>query len=485
MANGLPVSNVVNVSVLLAPPAAGTRNFGSLLVLGDSDVIDTNERLRLYETLDDIATDFGTTSEEYKAALAYYSADPKPVVCYVGRWAKTATAGRLKGRILGTADQAIADFQAITAGSFDVTIDGVVVNVTAVNLSAVTNLNGVASAITAKLGSAGTCVWDGTRFVIKSATTGTSSAVGSMTSTALSQVMGLDTGTTAVAGIAAETLLDAVSLLADKTNAWYGLVVSATATDDDLVDVATFIEAAGDSRIMGITTQDTAVLDSEATTDIASRLKALGNNHAFVQYSSSNKHAAAAAFGRAFTVNFQGQNTTITLKFKQEPAVSPEVLAGNQAAVLKSKNCNVLAQYSNDTHILQEGVMSGGWFFDERHGLDWLQNDVQTAVWNRMYTSTTKIPQTDTGVGRLTTTVEGRMDQAERNGLIAIGVWNGDDVGALKNGDTLTKGYYVYAPPVADQSQADREARKAPPLQVAAKLAGAVHFADIVITANR
>lgn len=485
MANGLPVSSVVNVSVLLAPTAAGSRNFGSLLVLGDSDVIDTSERMRLYESLDDIATNFGTTAEEYKAALAYYSAEPKPRVCYVGRWAKTATHGRLKGAILGTAEQAIALFQAITAGAFAVTIDGVVVNVTAVNLSAETNLNGVASAITTKLGAAGTCLWDGSRFVINSATTGTGSTVGGMTSTPLSQVMNLDTGTTAVAGIAAETLVDAVALLADMSTDWYGLVVSASATDQELIDAAAFIGAAGDSRVMAITTQDTSALDAEDTSDIASALKGTGNNRAFVQYSSSNKHAAAAALGRAFTVNFNGQNTVITLKFKQEPAVTPEVLTSSQAATLKSKRCNVFAQYSNDTAILQEGVMSGGWFFDERHGLDWLQNDVQTAIWNRLYTSTTKVAQTDAGVGRLTTTMEDRLDQAVTNGLLAPGQWNGDDLGALKTGDTLTKGYYVYAPPVADQSQADREARKAPVLQAATKLAGAVHFVDVIITANR
>lgn len=485
MANGLPVSSVVNVSVLLAPTAAGTRNFGSLLVLGDSDVIDTYERLRLYQSIDDIAADFGTSAEEYKAALAYYSAEPTPLICYVGRWAKTATAGRLKSAILGTAEQAIALFQAITAGGFSVTIDGTPVTVSAVNLSAVTNLNGVASAITAKLGSAGTCLWDGTRFVIKSATTGTSSTVGGMTSTQLSQVMNLDTGTTAVPGVAAESLAAAVATLADMSTDWYGLVVSASATDQELEDAAAYIGAAGDSRIMGITTQNTAVLDAQSSSDIASVLKGTGNNRVFVQYSSSNKHAAAAALGRAFTVNFSGQNTVITLKFKQEPTVTPEVLTGTQAATLKTKRCNVFAQYSNDTAVLQEGVMSGGWFFDERHGLDWLQNDVQTAVWNRLYTSTTKIPQTDAGINRLVTTVEDRMAKAVRNGLLAPGAWNGDGFGALNTGDTLTKGYYVYAPPVADQSQADRDARKAPVMQVAAKLAGAVHFVDVIITANR
>ena len=276
-----------------------------------------------------------------------------------------------------------------------------------------------------------------------------------------------------------------MALFDDKSTDWYGLVVSASATDDELISAATYIGAAATSRVMGITTQNTIVLDSGDSTDIASRLKALTNNRAFVQYSSSNKHAAAAAFGRAFTVNFQGQNTTITLKFKQEPAVAPEVLTSSQASVLKTKRCNVFAQYSNDTAILQEGVMSGGWFFDERHGLDWLQNDVQTAVWNRLYTSTTKIPQTDAGISRLTATIEQRLDQAVTNGLVAAGVWNGDALGLLNTGDTLTKGYYVYAPPVSTQSQADREARKAPVIQAAIKLAGAVHFVDVLITAER
>lgn len=129
--------------------------------------------------------------------------------------------------------------------------------------------------------------------------------------------------------------------------------------------------------------------------------------------------------------------------------------------------------------------MSGGWYFDERHGLDWLQNDVQTAVWNLLYTSTSKIPQTDAGIARIVTTIESRLEQAVTNGLFAPGVWNGDSFGALQSGDTLTKGYYVYAPAVATQSQADREARNSTVIQVAIKLAGAVHATDIIINVNR
>lgn len=83
------------------------------------------------------------------------------------------------------------------------------------------------------------------------------------------------------------------------------------------------------------------------------------------------------------------------------------------------------------------------------------------------------------------TTIESRLEQAVTNGLVAPGVWNGDSFGALQSGDTLTKGYYVYAPPVATQSQADREARNSTVIQVAIKLAGAVHATDIIINVNR
>lgn len=486
MANkGLPVSSVVSVDVVMAPKAAAERDFGIALILGASNTIDAYERFRLYNDIDSVASDFGTEASEYKMAVAYFSAEPSAAQCYIGRWLKTPTSGLLKGRILGTAEQNIAAFKAINEGSFKVTVDGVEKTLMAINLSSVTNLNGVASIIDSALDTAATCVWDGTRFVIRSGTTGTESSVSGVTRSALSTLMGLDEDTVSVSGMESESLLDAVTELADMSSDWYGLLVAEEASDDDIVETADFINATSTSRIAGFTVSKTTVLDAQVENDLASRLKAKGNNRAFVQYSSASIAAAAAAFSRAFAVNFDGQNTTITLKFKQEPGIEPEVLTATQAKVLKDKNCNVFAQYSNDTAILQEGVMSGGWYFDERHGLDWLQNDVQTAVWNLLYTSTSKIPQTDAGIARIVTTIESRLEQAVTNGLVAPGVWNGDSFGALQSGDTLTKGYYVYAPPVATQSQADREARNSTVIQVAIKLAGAVHATDIIINVNR
>ncbi|MBP2155756.1 DUF3383 family protein [Erwinia rhapontici] len=381
MAQGLPVSNVVNVDIIMSPTAATGRNFGSLLILGTSTVIPVSERIRLYTASEDVGEDFGTDSPEYDAALTFFSQSPTPTQVYIGRWAKTLESGE-----------------------------------------------------------AGTV----------------------------------------------ETLLQAVNAALQFTN-WYGLAIAddADLVDADVISVAAAIQASSLSRILAVTSDDEGTISTTSTTDLASKLKAAGYSRTFIQYSTSSKYAAVSAFGRAFTVNFTGSNTTITLKFKQEPGITYETLTSNQAAAVDAKNANVYVYYANDTAILQQGVMANGDFFDERHGLDWLQNYVQTNLFNLLYTSTTKVPQTEAGVTRLLTNVEQSMDQSVTNGLVAPGVWNGGPIGQLVSGDTLTKGYYTYAAPLATQAQSDREKRKAPLIQVACKLAGAVHYADVQINVVR
>lgn len=381
MAQGLPVSNVVNVDIIMSPSAATGRNFGSLLILGTSTVIPITERIRLYSSLADIGNDFGVSSPEYLAATPFFGQSPKPTQVYVGRWAKTLATG--------------------------------------------------------------------------------------------------ETGE-------AETALQAVNAALGYTN-WYGLELadSDAISDADILAVAGAIEASTVSRVFGVTTAEPDALVSTATDDIAAKLKAANYSRTFVQYSTSSKHASASLFGRAFTVDFTGNNTAITLKFKQEPGITYETLTTSQAAALDSKNCNVYVYYANDTAIIQQGVMANGDFFDERHGLDWLQDYIQTNLFNLLYTSTTKIPQTEAGITRLIANVEQSLEQAANNGLVAPGVWNGGDLGQLSTGDTLTKGYYVYATPLSQQSQADREKRKSPIIQCAIKLAGAIHYADVQVNVVR
>lgn len=495
MANGLSVSGIVKVDVVMSPLAAQERNFGSLLILGDSNFIDVQERLRLYNSIESVAADFGGSAPEYLAALLYFSQSPQPLNLYIGRWARTATRGTLRGGVLSSAQQALSNFTAVSNGGMNITIDGVVRQLSALNFSAETNLNGVATVLQTALAAWATVEWDENngRFIIRTVSSGPTSGISFASAPSagvdISALFGLQqvSGAASVPGIAAESLLAAVQKLADMSNDWYGLQVASSVVPNaaSYTAVAQFIEASGISRIFGVTVQEAGALDPSLDTDLASVLAALKLKRTFTQYSSSNAYASTSIFGRAFTVNFDAANTTITLKFKQQPGVTAETLTATQAAALAAKKCNVFVNYNNDTAMLQEGVMSNGFFFDEVHGTDWQQNVIQTGIYNLLYTSPTKVPQTDPGINRLVARVSEGCEQGVTNGLIAPGRWDGPSFGALNTGDTLSKGYYVYAPPVATQSQSDREARKAPVIQVAIKLAGAVHSSNIIVNVNR
>jgi hypothetical protein len=629
---GLSVSDVVNVDINLAPVAVPLRNFGTLLIAGPSKVIDTSERVRAYATLDAIAADFGTTAPEYLAANLYFSQQPRPAICYVGRFAQTGTSAILHGGILTTAQQTtllaqlklvtngtfaitidgtpktvaaspatlfgglfdsaaqtalIATLVPITTGSFQLTIDGTVCPITALNFAApvipvgntdTQKLTEIALRINAKLAVAakpGTCIWDPVlgQFVIKSVSTGATSTITVATPTGsgvdvavtlkltlatvpplspvspgptgmnFSNITNLNGAATIITnslaggacrfdgsrfhieslsfgpsstityasaagsgqdvsaplhltqatgasipvnGIAAETALAGVAALRSHPE-WYGLQFALT-TDlvtADYVAVAGYIEACDPVSIFGWTTMDPATLDPTITIDLSSQMKALGYTRTFGQYSSSSPYASASIFGRAFTVDFEGSNTVITLKFKTEPGVAGEQLTETAALALKAQNCNVFVYYSNDVAIIQEGVMCSGMFFDERHNMDWVANRVQTDLFNILYTSSTKIPQTNAGIHILTTTVEHSLQQGVVNGTIAPGQWNATGFGQISFGQYLPKGYYVWAPLVEDQPQAIREARIAPTIQAAIKLAGAVHKANVIINVNR
>lgn len=599
----LSVSNLVKVTVDLSPQAAAGRSFGVLMIAGDSNVISGLERFRTYTDINSVATDFGTTAPEYLAASLYFGQSPQPSTCMIGRYIRTASAGQNLGGILSPSQQAIANFNAISNGGFNITVDGVAKTLTGINFNGLTNLNAVATAINGVLTGA-TVAWNGSEFIVTSNSTGAgvkasgtitlgtnpapsdtltvdgtlitfvasgptgpqvligadnlataanlwsflNSSVDANISLATYVLSGGDlitvtyktigtagnsftlakssthislsgatlaggaaassvsfattgggtdisallklTSSTAIAlvpGYAAETPVQCTEALADASTAWYGLMFAASVapTDNQSLEVSAFIEALDVSRLYGVTVIDPNILSALVTNDLPSVMMADEYEQSFCQYSSTNLYAVASIFGRMFSVDFTAANSTITVMYKQEPGVLPEDLSQQEADVLESKRCNVYVEYDNATNIIQYGVCSGPAYLDEIHGLDWFQSAVQTACFNVLYTSTTKIPQTDAGVNQLTNACGQACSAAVNNGLSAPGVWNGPSFGSLQMGQYLKSGFYVFAPSVDLQSQADREARKAPPIQIALKLAGAIQSVDVLITVNR
>lgn len=490
----LPVSRIVAVSVLMTPAAAQAQSLSDLLVLGTANVIDPREAIREYSDIATIGLDFGTQSDEYQAALLWFGQAPQPRRIYIGRWVNAAIGGGLRGAPLTDAQQLIANFTSITNGAFRYAKDGgALTAVSGLNFSAATNLNAVAAIIQAAMTGV-TVAWNATvgRFEFTSQTTGATSSISFLqapvSGTDISQPLGCreqDSGAYVFQGQAADSLEDTILEFDDRFGMqWYGAVAPA-ASKAQQVAAAGVIQALGNKHVWGATTQEAGAKVSVVTDDLASQLKALGYSRSMVQYSSYNKYAIVSAMARIMGTNYTAANTVMTLKFKQEPGVQAEELSSSEASVLDSKNCNYFVAYNNDTNILQEGKMSSGAFVDEIMGTDWLAVTIQRDLYNLLYTSLTKIPQTDPGQQLLITAVEAVCAQGVVNGLLAPGVWNAGGFGELNQGDFLPKGYYVYSASFRTQAPADRSARKSMPIQVAAKLAGAIHSVDVLVNVNQ
>jgi len=494
MANQLPISRLIHVSVNLTPAGASTQDISTLLILGSSTVIDTFERIRTYSDIAAIASDFGTSAPEYAAAVLWFQQVPQPSQLSIGRWVNAAASGGLRCAPLASADQAIASWQAITTGSFKVAVNGAAAaDITGLNFSAAANLNAVAAIIDTAL-AGGTVVWNATyaRFEFSCTATGATSAISFLQAAATgvdisNKLAGRSTSSGAYVfqGQAAETALAATTLYElNYGQHWYALTILA-AVDADHLAVAPFIEATNTKHIYGITTQEAGVLVPSDTTNIAYLMKQLAYLRTFTQFSSSNAYAVVSALARLLTVDYNGNSTTITLMYKQEPGIVAEALNSIQVNALESFNANVFTQYDNDTAILERGAMASGVFADIVTGTDWLALNIQTNIYNLLYTSVTKIPQTNAGMQLIATQIGAVLSQAVINGLLAPGVWNSGGFGQLKQGDYLASGFYVYAPNVDTQNQAQRAARQSVPFQIAAKLAGAVHEVSVAILVNQ
>lgn len=504
MPQGLPINRLIAVSVTLAAAAAQGINFNSLLMLGSSNVINMQEKVRSYNSLAQVAADFGTNAPEYFAAQAYFGQNPQPSQLYIGRWAYTATAGLILGTPLTPQQQLLSHWTAINNGAFKIGVDGGgVQGVANLDFTGAGNLNAVAAIIQAGIRAlAGsyanvTCVWNAQtfQFQIASGTTGPASAVAALQAPAAgTDISGAGflgmvaaDNPTIVPGFAAESALAAVVRMDLLPLSWYGLTFANVDNLQaaDYLQVAAYIEADSNPHLFGITSQEAAAIVGPDTTSIGALLKAAGYNRTFPQWSSTSKWACCSIFGRILTTNFSGSLTTIIVAWKDEPGITPEQLNSTQADVLDSNNYSYFAGFNNDDAIIVNGTVASGHYIDEIIGTDWLGNQIQTNLWNKLRTTPTKVPQTDQGMNDLATVIEAACIQGVTNGLLAPGTWESNGFGQIKPGDWLGQGFYVYAPPIASQSPADRAARKSVLFQVAAKLAGGVQEAQVAVTVNQ
>jgi len=489
----IPVSSVVNVSIAIGATFPARKGFGTLnIVTAETGVIGIAERIRSYQNLDGVAADWPSDSEVVAAATAYFGQQPKPTALKVSTRYPSDQSGQLRGGSVVAAD--LTALFEIANGSFAITIDGVNEDISTLDFSTDTSGDQVATTIQDALQlivtggfAAATCAYVGDevsgRFLIGSGTTGVTSTISflrttdPLSGTDVSSLLQAKQGEgTKADGIEAESITASLDAIQEIDTDWYGLIFTKEVRDGFVVNTEDAVEAAADwcearIKVFGNTSNDLDVLDSVTTNDIASVLAAKNLRRTITTFSSyPNQYPSASVLGRAFTVNFSLANSTLTLKFKQLPTITVEKLTQSQKAVLDNKFANALIEVGA-SDMYAESYMASGIFFDEVHGIDWLQNAVQTNVFGYLLTRTTKVPYTNKGVAAVEQQVIKALDEALRNGLIASG--------ETIDGEFLANGYKTTVIPVEEMNQSDKEARHYPGLSFTVLGAGAIHSVQI------
>ncbi|MBR3973000.1 MAG: DUF3383 family protein [Oscillospiraceae bacterium] len=159
-----------------------------------------------------------------------------------------------------------------------------------------------------------------------------------------------------------------------------------------------------------------------------------------------------------------------TAAFKMLAKVSPAKLSTTETAVLSKKNGNYFFTIGNKNVTLGGTVIAGEWA-DIIRFRDWQKNDMQVSVGN-LFMTVPKVPYTDAGIALVQNQMVASLKRGQDRGGIAEEEFDLD-------GNTIP-GYTTSVPVSAAISATEKASRQLRNLKFKARLAGAIHFAELV-----
>lgn len=525
----LSLTNIVDISVTVAPAAVIAAGFNQGLFIGNSGVIPSygvNPRVRQYSSTSAMLTDgFTTADPEYIAAQIYLSQTTPAQFIWIGAQDPTALQTiTLDGRtvtdgamtaVSDTLTSATADF---VSGDVGTTI--IVEGAGAAGAALVTTITSVTNATTAVLtatasttvtaaqtsiGALGSGYAANDTFTVtqsnasygtgKVLTVGTSGQVltaevisgsqgtGYTVASALSTVAvspsagtGLKVNITAIG----ETLLQAAVACRAANNGWYGLSVY-NPVDADNLALAAWADPLWQTTRYYPWSANSAIPAGTAN-NLALQLQTLKyrvlGTYATTQGGlyPNNIYAAAAVMGVEMGLNTGLAGSFFTTAHKQLIGIAAEPLTQTEYTNIVSANFNAYCNFQ-PYQLYEPGFMSNG-----SPAYLWLQLAVLVANLQldiiNVLQSTPAVPQTNAGQQLLLQGANNACANSASIGFLAGGVWAGAPVlakyGGPSTGSAVPLGYINVSPPYSTVSQADIAAGKAAPIYCTITSAGAV-----------
>lgn len=493
------ITNIINVALIPEGQAAARDNMNVVaIVTSEQDVLSTAERFRAYRDSKAVEADFGTASAVSQYANVFFDTKPNAVnfsgtliIGYHRAANETvlATAAVLRGPQLQEAATMQA-LQAISNGSFVVGIDGVDQTIDSLDFRTAVDFDDVAALIDGEISGADFEHVNG-RFILTSTSTGASSELSYFTEEGagdfIGDLLGLSDGSGAFLrqGMAEETLtaetkLDALSALKAEVN-YKGVCFIDRVLDNEVPGIAAW--AGANSVLFYNVFTGASYLAVDAGNPVWQVRLAGQSNFRCLYSKAGNRKLAVTYMARTHTVNFNAENSAITMHLKTL-AVPAEEYSQTEINSAKRVGLDIYTTVKDVSVVLTSHAND---FVDNVYNLTAFVDAVQTDMFNLLKLSGTKIAQTRDGVNKLVDQGEKTTRNFVRAGVFAPGVWSSPD--SFGDYETFLRnieenGFYWIAGSLADQPQSDRQERKSPVLQAAVKNAGAIHSADIIINFN-
>lgn len=468
--NELSLNNVINISVSQAQAGVGEYNTSNLALFSHEAYDPTSfgsSGYKIYLGSTEVGTDFGTDSETYAMAQKIFSQKPNIL----------AGNGYLVIIPFVEAVQHLAFSAAPASGTYVLNFAG--------DQTAAINWDDTASVIQGKVRTL-----TGLEGAVVTGTAATSinvsfkgyygpAALMTVTSNTLNGSITITVTTTTVG----ETYTAAI-VRTEALVQYFGLMGSLVFDQATMLAAAAAIQSL--NKIGFFCSEDPASIEPDGLLDLLTQGGFTQSRGLYYGGTEAQALGFMAAYaGRALSTNFAGSNTTSTMHLKDLATVLPD-------PTMTQTILNKCQAAGADVYISLQGVpkvfcSGANQFFDQIYNLQWFAGALQVAGFNFLAQSATKVPQTEAGMDGLKGAYRNVCEQAVANAYSAPGEWNSSTTFG-NQGDFLANiqqvGYYIYSQPISKQSQADREDRKAPIIQIALKEAGAIHSSTVLVYIN-
>lgn len=489
------ISNVINVNIADLP---STLQGDNINVIG----IYTNEKsnfpinnYKIYQNAESVAKDFGLNSKTYKIVSTIYNQSLNiqagngyvVVIPQLDNVEIEAKSGEL------TCFEIIKDFFInVDNGSFKIALNGGTATVVSgLDFTNIKNVEDIAKVISDKFEDENiNCVisTNNNNIIFTSGTAGATSTVeiiSDTTGTDLTTVNYLNVAQAeSKVGQANYTGIERVQDTYERSKKFIfyeAIITTEQETKDNIEVLAGLIQSQNKVALFVFN-------DLEKALEICESIKNKSYTKTRILYYGDSEYCnqfMAGYISKALSIDFNGNNTVYNLHIKEivgieaDKTIDDDVL--NQ---LKSMGVDCYVNIKGLGCIFTSGEND---FIDNVIFKNWLKNSLEVAGFNCLRTANV-VPQTEKGMDTLKTSYQSVLEQAKIIGYVNGGEWNlpiiiGDNETVFKN-NIRNFGYYIYSIPVAQQTRADRERRKATAISIGVKTSGAINSSDVLVYVN-